>query len=54
MEYPLLVVSPYKKTHKIIKVRKMIDKFIYKFLGWLDSFFDKFISDIPEKKRKKK
>jgi len=32
----------------------MIDKFLYKFFGLLDDFFDKFISDVPEKKRKKK
>ena len=32
----------------------MIDKFLYRFFEMLDNFFDKFISDLPEKKRKKK
>ena len=32
----------------------MIDRFFYKFFGLLDDFFDKYISDIPKKKRKKK
>ena len=32
----------------------MIDRFFYKFFGLLDDFFDKFISDAPPKKRKKK
>ena len=30
----------------------MIDKFFYKFFGLLDDLFDKFISDVPEKKKK--
>jgi hypothetical protein len=32
----------------------MIDRLFYRFFGLLDDFFDKFISDVPEKKRKKK
>ena len=33
----------------------MIDRFLYKFFGLLDDFFDRFISDVqPHKKRKKK
>jgi len=30
----------------------MIDKFFYKFFGLLDDLFDKFISDVPKKKKK--
>ena len=32
----------------------MIDRFLYRFFSLLDDFFDKFISDVPKKKRKKK
>ena len=31
----------------------MIDKFLYKFFGLLDDFFDKFILDVPKKRKKK-
>jgi hypothetical protein len=31
----------------------MIDKFLYRFFGLLDDFFDKFISDAPKKRKKK-
>jgi|TARA_R110000824_G_scaffold139997_1_gene305506 hypothetical protein len=35
----------------------MIDKLFYKFFGLIDNFlnyiFDKFISDVPKKKKKK-
>ena len=31
----------------------MIDRFLYKFFGLLDDFFDKFISDAPKKRKKK-
>jgi len=32
----------------------MIDRFLYRFFEMLDNFFDRFISDAPKKKRKKK
>ena len=32
----------------------MIDRLFYRFFGLLDDFFDKFISDVPKNKRKKK
>ena len=32
----------------------MIDKVIYKFLGWLDDIIAKLIPDTPKKKKKKK
>lgn len=31
----------------------MIDRFLYRFFEMLDNFFDKFISDVPKKKKKK-
>jgi len=32
----------------------MIDRFFYKFFSLLDDLFDKFISDAPKPKKKKK
>jgi len=31
----------------------MIDRFLYRFFGLLDDFFDKFIFDAPKKRKKK-
>ena len=31
----------------------MIDRFLSNFFDMLDKFFDKFISDVPKKKKKK-
>ena len=31
----------------------MIDKFLSNFFDMLDKFFDRFISDVPKKKKKK-
>ena len=31
----------------------MIDRFLYRFFGLLDDFFDKFISNAPKKRKKK-
>ena len=32
----------------------MIDRCIYRFLGWLDNIIEKLYSDIPKKKKNKK